>query len=211
MAASVFFDLDGTLTDPARGITRSIRYAFERLDVPPPPAAALRELIGPPLLRSFERLLDEERAPVALAFYRERFAATGLYENEVYAGIPEALAELLEAGRRLYVASSKPQVFVERILAHFGLARFFDAAFGSELDGTRSDKSELLRHALARTGVQAAEATMVGDREHDVFGATDNGLAAVGVLYGYGSRGELLAAGAARIARSPADLPGALM
>jgi len=206
MQPAIYFDLDGTLTDPRIGITRCIQYALRELDCDVPEADKLLWCIGPPLLQSFEKLLDAERAPRALALYRERFADVGLYENEIYAGIRELLPQLRASGYQLQVASSKPQVFVTRILDHFEISRCFDAVFGSELDGTRTDKTELLAHALRQTGHSAAQACMVGDRKHDAIGARNNQLRFIGVLYGYGDAAELSQAGAWELVDAPAQL-----
>ncbi len=204
---TIFFDLDGTLTDPKPGITRSIQFALERLGRPVPVEDELTWCIGPPLLASLRQLLgDDDLAANALVLYRERFSETGLYENTVYEGIPEALESLRAANARLYVATSKPRVYAERILDHFGLSPYFATTFGSELDGTRVDKTELLRHALRITKATPSRSTMIGDREHDMIGARNNGLKAVGVLYGYGAREELEAAGAGALIAKPLDL-----
>ena len=206
----VFFDLDGTLTDPKPGITGCIQYALERLGEPVPGQDALEWCIGPPLIDSFEKLVGVERAGKGVDLYRERFGDVGLFENQVYPGIPAALSSLLECDLRLFVASSKPKVYVDRILEHFDLAGFFEEVYGSNLDGTKVDKRELLSHALATERVVAAEATMVGDRGADAIGAAHNGMPFVGVLYGYGSREELHEAGATRFAMHPADLVSSL-
>lgn len=204
---AIFFDLDGTLTDPMPGITRSIQYALEKLDQEVPAADELVWCIGPPLLGSFEKLLGDRRLAVdALNLYRERFAETGLYENRLYAGIEKVLAELEGSGRRLFVATSKPAIYAERIVEHFAISTYFERVFGSELDGTRADKTELLSHAVGESRVVARRATMVGDRSHDVIGARNNGMTAVGVLYGYGSEEELVAAGAHRISGTTGEL-----
>ena len=199
---TVFFDLDGTLTDPKRGITRCIQHALEQLGEPAPVADDLTWCIGPPLQQSFATLVGSERAERALALYRERFSEVGLYENAVYPGVVECLTSLVQSGHRLCVASSKPRVYVERIIAHFELAEFFDWIFGSELDGTRTDKTDLLRYALGETSFDPANCTMVGDRKHDIIGALNNGIAPIAVLYGYGSRDELETAGADRFVDS---------
>ena len=212
-----FLDLDGTLTDPKPGITRSIRHALLALGREAPDEAALTWCIGPPLMQSFVKLLGGEAdAARALALYRERFSGIGLYENRVYDGVPQMLTQLQGAGFRLYLATSKPHVFASRITVHFGLDDWLAGVFGSELDGTRSDKTALLAHALEQTGAQPGQALMLGDREHDIVGARNNGVAAIGALWGFGSEGELRAAGAPQLATSPehaADLitaPGLL-
>lgn len=207
----VCFDLDGTLTDPKPGITGCIRYALERLGHQPPPADALTWCIGPPLLGSFQTLLgNAEQAAEALALYRERFGTVGLFENAVYPGVEAALASCRDAGYRMFVATSKPTVYAERIVAHFGLASYFEAVVGSELDGTRADKTALLAWLLDRYGVAAETAIMIGDRQYDVIGARNNGMASIGVTYGYGNRTELVDAGAGWIVDRPADIPAVL-
>ncbi len=204
----IYFDLDGTLTDPFEGISKSIVYALQRLGEPEPGDEVLRKCIGPPLMASFETLVGEDRARDALIFYRERFGDVGWQENVPYLGIHDVLHELRDLGRTLYVATSKPGVFAEKILAHFELDKYFAGAFGSELDGRRSSKIELLEHALAVNASEAA--VMVGDREHDVIGALRNNMHIIAVTYGYGTEKELRIAGAEQIASSPAEL-GALL
>ncbi|MET0220898.1 MAG: HAD family hydrolase [Tardiphaga sp.] len=204
---TVFFDLDGTLTDPKIGITASIQYALGKLNVPVPTQDELTWCIGPPLRASFVALLGgEDNADLGVALYRERFGDVGLFENELYPGI-ETTLQAVAAGRRLFVATSKPHVFADRIIDHFGLRPYFQRVFGSELDGTRVDKSELLRYALDETSTDASRAIMIGDRKHDVIGAANNGMAAIGALYGYGGREELTKAGAAHLVASPAEIP----
>lgn len=207
----IFFDLDGTLTDPKAGITRCIQYALEGQDVPVPSADDLEWCIGPPLRDSFVHLLDEARADAAVQRYRERYATLGWAENVPYAGIQTLLASLCEAGASLYVATSKPHVFASQILEHFELLPFFERVFGAELDGTRGTKTELLAFALAEVAASKGAFTqqtahMVGDRRFDMEGARAHNLHAVGVTYGYGSSAELQAAGAQVLASSPADL-----
>lgn len=204
---TIFFDLDGTLTDSRPGITRSIQHALEQLGHPVPPVEELTWCLGPPLQQSLKALLGTEALVQAgLKHYRERFAHVGLFENEVYAGIDEVLAALKADGRRLFVATSKPHVYAGRIISHFGLDKYFDGVFGAELDGTRADKTDLLAYALAQTRTDPARALMIGDRSHDIIGARNNAMAAVGVLYGYGSREELIGAGAERFCETPRGL-----
>jgi phosphoglycolate phosphatase len=201
------FDLDGTLTDPKTGITRSVQYALERLGRPVPDADALTWMIGPPLIASFTKLLGSaEGATEALRLYQERFGVTGLFENEVYAGIPTLLQDIRQKGVRLFVATSKPHVYARRILEHFDLLQFFSEIYGSELDNRNADKRDLIRHILDQERFDPAQAVMIGDREHDAVGAKANGMAAIGVTWGYGSRQELLDAGVARLVDSPHDL-----
>jgi phosphoglycolate phosphatase len=200
---AIFFDLDGTLTDPKLGITRSIQYALRKLDLPVPSQDELTWCIGPPLRDSFVTMLGEDRADLAVSLYRERFGDVGLYENSVYPDIEHTLATLKQSHGRLFVATSKAHVFAERIIDHFRLREYFEHVFGAELDGTRANKSDLLAYALKNTGVNPQQALMIGDRSHDIVGAKKNGLAAIGVLYGYGSRQELIDAGASHICATP--------
>ena len=207
---AICFDLDGTLTDPKEGIVGCIRYALEKLGEPAPESDdELTWCIGPPLLGSFEQLVGA-KAPEALALYRERFGEVGLFENAVYPGIRDVLQTLSEDGRRLFVATSKPTVYAERILKHFELHDFFEHVYGSELDGTRADKTELLAFVLQDARLAAGATVMVGDRRHDVLGARNNQISAVGVLYGYGSRSELLDAGTKTLCAHPGELLGVL-
>lgn len=201
------FDLDGTLTDPKIGITRCIQYALDKMGRPVPEADALTWMIGPPLAAGFTRLLGApDDAPEAVRLYRERFSDVGLFENEVYAGIPAVLATLQDAGARLFVATSKPHVFAKRIIEHFGLSQFFHEVYGSELDNRNADKRDLIRHILEQERFDPAQAVMIGDREHDAIGARTNGIASIGVTWGYGSRQELLDSGVTCLADRPADL-----
>lgn len=209
--ATILFDLDGTLTDPKVGITRSIRHALSAFMADVPEEDALMWCIGPPLLGSFETLVGARDAPAALALYRERFGDVGLFENALYPAIPAALHRLRHAGHRLFVATSKPTVYARRIVAHFGLSVYFEDVCGAELDGRRSDKAELIAWILAQKRVAPAEATMVGDRRHDIVGARANGLRAIGVLYGYGTEEELRAAGAHALCATPDALIDTLL
>jgi phosphoglycolate phosphatase len=205
---AIYFDLDGTLTDPKIGITRSIQYALDKLGHPAIPSEdELTWCIGPPLRASFTKLIGhEDSSDLALQLYRERFADIGIFENSLFAGIPDLLSAVARPGRRLFVATSKPVVFAERIIDHFGLRHHFERVFGSELDGTRSDKSHLLKYALEETSVDPSRAIMVGDRSHDIIGARNNGMNAIGVLYGYGSKEELTEAGALHLCAGPHGL-----
>lgn len=202
------FDLDGTLTDPGLGITNSILYALGKMEAPIPKREALYPFIGPPLLDSFRKYcgMSEADAARALSLYREYFSVQGLFENEVYPGIPAMLARLADAGARLCVATSKPEPFARRILDHFDLAKFFSFSGGSGLDGARGKKSDVIAYVLAETGASSPDAVMIGDRLHDVEGAAACGLPAVGVLWGYGSRRELTDAGAAAVAATTDEL-----
>jgi phosphoglycolate phosphatase len=207
---TIFFDLDGTLTDPKPGITRSIRYALQRLGRPAIPSEdELTWCIGPPLRSSFVTLLGgEESADRAVSLYRERFSDIGLYENAAYAGIDDVLTALRQSGHRMFVATSKAHVFADRIIDHFGLRDHFERVFGAELDGTRVHKSDLLEYALKKTSTDPSRAVMIGDRSHDMVGARNNGMKGIGVLYGYGSRDELTAAGASHVCATPEEILG---
>ena len=202
--SAIYFDLDGTLTDPKPGITGSIQYALQKLDLPVPSQDELTWCIGPPLRASFVTMLgSEKRADLAVSLYRERFGDVGLYENSLYPGIKDVLTTLGYSNRRMFVATSKPHIFAERIIDHFGLTGYFERVFGSELDGTRVHKTDLLAYALEAAGVNASQALMIGDRSHDMIGAKNNGMGAIGVLYGYGSEEELIGAGASHVCATP--------
>ena len=205
----IFFDLDGTLTDPTEGITKSVQYALAQLGVDEPDRKRLRPFIGPPLHQNFMRVysFDEGRAWRAVEAYREYFARQGMYENLLFPGIPELLAALRAAGRTLYVVTSKPTHFAVPIVAHFGLSDFFTRVIGSELDLTNADKPTLVRLARALHPDEPDHAfVMIGDREHDIIGARANGLASIGVTYGAGEAAEIAAAGPTQVAHSVAEL-----
>ncbi len=211
MPQTLIFDLDGTLTDPKIGITHSIVYALEKLGLNAPHPEELTWCIGPPLAGSFAKLLetdDHAKTAHAVQLYRERFADIGMFENEVYEGIPEALGQLHLTGYRLFVATSKPQVYAQRILEHFELADCFEAIYGSELDGTRADKGDLLGYLIEQERITPSDSAMIGDREHDILGAARVSMQGIGVLYGYGSLLELQQAGAAVLCQTPSEIPG---
>jgi phosphoglycolate phosphatase len=208
---NILFDLDGTLTDPRDGIVRCIQYALERLGLEPRSEADLLHYIGPPLRESFCQLLnttDEVALAQAVNVYRERYSKIGLLENEVYAGIPEALSELHARGDRLFVATSKPGLYAQQILEHFGLAGYFRRIWGCELDGTRADKGELIAHLLEQEKLLPDDSVMIGDRVHDAVGARANGVMPVGVLWGYGNEEELTSAQCKLLVRAPEELTG---
>ena len=201
MFTHIFFDLDGTLTDPAQGITNSFIHALKYFGREIPSYEELCKLIGPPLPYSFETILGfpKENVMEAVAKYREYFATKGLYENSVYPGIPELLQTLKEKGKYLVVATSKPEEYSIKIIDHFGLSKYFDFVCGSLMDESRSKKSEVISYALQRCGLSESDkerVLMIGDRFHDIEGAKQNGLKSCGVLFGYGSREELVEAGA---------------
>lgn len=206
---NILFDLDGTLTDPKDGITRSIAYALDQLGVVSPHEDHLIWCIGPPLKESFARLLataDEAVIEQALSHYRKRFSESGMYENAVYDGIPAILQVIRTAGFRVFLATSKPRIYAERILDHFDLSHYFHAVHGSELDGRLSDKGELIAHIIDTERLDPKATLIVGDRFHDVVGGKKNGIMTAAVTYGYGSREELFAAGPDIVLDSPEEL-----
>lgn len=209
----ILFDLDGTLTDPKVGITGSVAYALESFGIHVENHDDLCCFIGPPLLDSFMEYygMSEEDANRAIAKYRERFSVTGLFENEVYHGIPQLLRQLKDAGKTLIIATSKPAVFSQRILDHFDLSQYFTFLSGSELDGTRNDKADVISYALEQCGItDLSQVIMIGDRKHDIIGARKNGLPCIGVLYGYGDRAEHESAGADYIVETVDELKALL-
>jgi len=203
----VYFDLDGTLTDPYVGITKCILYALDKLGFPHPGDDYLHSCIGPPLWDTFPEMVGEELTGQAVDLYRERFVEVGWRENVPYDGILDALEAIARAGHTLFVATSKPHQQARRIVDHFGMGRFMQHVYGSELDGTRSKKSELLEYAIGQNP-GATTHIMIGDRKHDLVGALANEMRPIGVSWGYGSVAELASSGAAAIAHAPADLPG---
>ena len=211
----ILFDLDGTLTDPGMGITNSVMHALTHFGITVTDRSDLYRFIGPPLMDSFMEYygLTEEQAVEAVRVYREYFADKGWAENTVYGGIESLLADLVAAGKMLLVATSKPQIFAERILVHFGLDKYFTHICGVALQAPRGySKADVIRDALDRAGVSdLTTAVMVGDRHHDIDGAKVVGMDSIGVLYGYGDRTEHEAAGADAIAESVAELRTALL
>lgn len=210
----LLWDLDGTLTDPALGITNSVRHALRAFGIEEPNREKLYPFIGPPLLDSFRQFygFSDKDAARAVAVYREYFAQSGLFENQVYSGIPELLHMLADNERVNVLATSKPTVFARRILKHFELMDFFQVVAGSNLDGTRVRKGEVIAHALTQLGNPAPDtAVMIGDRHFDVLGAHEVKLDAVGAAYGYGTRQELEAAGAVAVAETVQELAGLLL
>lgn len=205
----ILFDLDGTLTDPVKGITNSVAYALEYYGIHVEDKRVLHPFIGPPLRDSFRNYygFSEEQAEEAVWKYREYFSTKGLLENEVYEGMPELLKALKEAGRTLIVATSKPTVYSVKILEHFGLADYFQDIQGSCLDGKREAKAEVISYALEQNGIaDTKEAVMVGDRNYDIIGAKQCGLDSIGVLYGYGNREEMEEAEAGYIVENVKEL-----
>ncbi len=209
MYNTILFDLDGTLTDPGVGITNSVAYALKKWGIKVADRTTLYPFIGPPLVDSFQRFFgfSTEQSEQAVVYYREYFREKGMFENEVYEGVEEMLRTLKAAGKRLVIATSKPEEFAVKILEHFGLARYFEYIVGATMDSSRSKKGDVIAYALKSCNItDRADAVMVGDREHDVLGAKENGLDSIGVLFGYGSREELEKAGATYVAETVEDI-----
>ena len=201
----LFFDLDGTLTNPAQGITNSFIYAFKSLGIEVPSYETLLTFIGPPLPVTFGKMmgLPESQVDEAIKKYREYFSTRGIFENELFDDIPPDLEKLKAAGKKLVVATSKPEEYSVKIVNHFGLDKCFDYVCGSCMDETRGSKTEIISYALDRCGIDGSSdnnnksrVLMIGDRFHDIEGAKNNQIKSCGVLYGFGSQEELKKAGA---------------
>ena len=210
MYKAIFFDLDGTLTESGEGITKSVQYALEKLGKPEEDLDKLRVFIGPPLMEQFMKYadVDETEARRAVEYYRERYAVKGIFENRPYDGVENLLRELKGRGYILAVASSKPEYYVTKILDYFNLSSYFEVVVGSEMNGARTSKTEVIEEALKRLNKsdRRKEILMVGDKEHDVLGARAAGLACVAVGYGYGTKEELTAAQPLKIVASIEEL-----
>ena len=196
MLSNILFDLDGTLTDPKNGIFRCIQYALDQLGATSPEVDRLDWCIGPPLKNSFSRLLNTKDGTIldqALFYYRKRFSERGMFENVIYPEVIPSLRRIKTAGIRIFLATSKPTVFAKQIVDYFNLTPFFDAVYGSELNGHLSDKGELVAHILDTESLDPKMSLIVGDRSHDIIGGKKNCIMTVAVSYGYGSREELIA------------------
>lgn len=205
----ILFDLDGTLTDSSPGIINSIVYALKKYNITVNDVSELDKFLGPPLHESFKEFyrFDEEKAMQAVAFYREYFSTKGLFENKVYDGITDLLNTLCDMGKRLVVATSKPQEFTNRIMEHFHLSDYFEFIAGSNMDGTRSKKADVIAYALKECQINdKSTVVMVGDRKHDIIGAKTVGIDSIGVEYGYGDFDELNNADADYIVKTVDDL-----
>lgn len=198
MIKNILIDLDGTLTDPKVGITTSARYGLNKVGHPIPESENIDWIIGPPLKASLAKLLNVDVTDVlaeqALLGYRERFAVTGLFENHVFEDVKATLETLQNRGYHLFLATAKPEVYARQILDHFNLLEYFEYAYGSELNGDRTNKGDLIGYILEQEKLDPSECIMVGDREHDIFGARRHGIDTIAVEYGYGSDAELIAA-----------------
>lgn len=204
--AHVFLDLDGTLSESGIGITRSIAHALREMGHPVPEQAVLDQYIGPSLWDCFASFgMDKADQDRAVGHYRAHYTTEGLFQSQVYDGVHDMMTTLRDAGCALHLATAKPIAYAVKITAHFGLAPALTTEFGSELDGTRTDKTDLIAYALTQAGADAAKSFMMGDRRHDMVGALNNGVTPVGALWGYGSHGELSAAGCSLIAADPAE------
>ena len=195
MCKAILFDLDGTLTESGEGITKSVQYALGKLGKPEEDLEKLKVFIGPPLMEQFMKYadLDEETARKAVEYYRERYSEKGIFENRPYPGVEDMLKELKRKKYLLTVASSKPEYYVKQILDHFQLTGYFDEIVGSEMNGKRTDKAEVIEETLSRLHMsdKRDQVIMIGDKEHDVFGARKAGLKCIAVSYGYGTEEEL--------------------
>ena len=205
----IFIDLDGTLIDSAPGITKSLMFALSKYGIEVSDRKKLSVFIGPPMWESFQKYygFSEEQAFEAARYYRSYFQEEGIFDNSVYEGIIDLLTKLKEAGKTLIVATSKPIPFANRILEHAKIDKFFSFVAGSELDGRRTNKAEVIAYALEECNItDKSKVIMIGDREHDIFGARENGISVIGVLYGYGSIDELQQAKADYIVKTTKEI-----
>lgn len=188
----ILFDLDGTLTDPFLGITRSVAYSLKSFGIEVDDLETLKPFIGPPLDVSFREYyhMDEAQSWKAVEKYREYFSKKGLFENKVYEGIEDFLQLLLNMDMKLYVCTSKPEVFAKEILDHFSLTPYFTGIYGATLDGSLKNKGDVIAHCIKQEQLNIQDCMMVGDRQHDIVGAHQNQIPCIGVLYGYGSLEE---------------------
>ena len=205
---NILFDLDGTIINSEKGVTRCVVYALRKFGIEENNRSVLRKFLGPPLSDSFMRFygFSPEDAEKAVSYYRERYVPLGVHENEVYEGIRKLLSSLRKKGKKLYIATSKPEKFARVILEELDLDQYFDGIYGSTLDESRNTKDRVLAYAIRKIGLDRECSIMVGDRSHDVEGATANGLPCIGVLYGFGNRLELVRAGAVAVAETPNEL-----
>ncbi len=213
MYRTILFDLDGTLVDSGAGITNSVAYALQKYGIQIPERSELYKFIGPPLQYSFETFcgFSKEEANKAVAYYREYYSVKGIFENILYDGMADLLQSLYHAGKKLLLATSKPEQFAIRILDYFDISQYFDSIVGSCMNGTRCNKDEVIAAALeivadSQMAFQQSDVVMVGDRSYDILGAKKNQIDSIGVLYGYGTREELEEAGASYIAEKVSDI-----
>ena len=206
---NILFDLDGTLTDNSAGILEGVRRALSNTNIPVPPPEVLQKFIGPPLDRAFIDIcgMTESEADIAVSCYREYYRSVGIFENIMYDGIPDMLTSLLSAGRRLFIATSKPEEFSRRIAKYFQIDKYFEFIGGATFDNSRERKVDVIRYVLNKCRLDPTVTAMVGDRMYDIEGAIECSIAPVGVLYGFGSKYELESAGAVAIAENVHDIP----
>ena len=210
MYRTVLFDLDGTLTDPGLGITNSVMYALNKFNIKVEDRTLLYKFIGPPLRESYKKYyhLSDEEITCAVTYYREYFSEKGIYENELYDGIAEVLKQIKDSGRKVILATSKPEEFAVEILRYFQIDQYFDFVAAATMDGIRNSKADVIAYALESCKITDLQSTvMIGDREYDIHGAKECGLDSIGVLYGYGSREELQSAGATYVVESVGEIP----
>lgn len=210
----ILFDLDGTLTDSSLGIINSIKYALKKYDIIIEDTAMIRKFLGPPLHESFKEFcgFNDDKVIEAVSFYREYFSTKGILENQVYYGITNLLEHLVDNGKRLIVATSKPQKYTDRIMEYFDLAEYFAFIAGSNMDGTRSKKADVIKYALQQCNItDMSKAVMIGDRKHDIIGAKSVGIDSIGVEYGYGDYDELRSSGATYIVKTVDELEQLLL
>ena len=207
MPIHVFLDLDGTLTDPKVGITKSIRYAMTKIGAPLPKNLDLDWTIGPSLWDSFGKMgLQNKDIDKAVIYYRERYTDVGLFENQVYKGIPATLKILQKNHIKMYLMTAKPHSYAKKITAHFGLTKFLTYVFGWELDGKNTDKTDLIGHSLGFLNISPSKVIMVGDRKYDIIGAKENLVKTIGVLWGYGTKFELEGTKPDYLVKTPEEL-----
>lgn len=205
---NILFDLDGTIIDSGKGITNSVKYALKKLGEDIPPMEVLYKFIGPSLKYSFTTFcgFDQEKALKAVELYRETYRLKGVYENDLYKGIKELIIALFNKGKTICLATAKPQIFAHKILQQFELDQYFSHIVGATLDGSHSEKSEIIELAIIKSQCNCNESVMIGDREYDILGAKANNIDSIGVLYGYGSKEELAVSGATFIVKKPVEI-----
>ena len=210
---NILFDLDGTLTDPKVGITKSVDYALQKMGIIDNDLESLKKFIGTPLTKSFNEYygFNFQEVEKAIMYYREYFSVTGIYENIIYPGIEYILKELKNRKIKIIVATSKPLIYAKKITDHFNITKYFTNIEGSQLDGKLSDKTELIAYIMQKYNLLPGNTIMVGDREHDIIGAENNEIDSIGVGYGYGSNEELTYSGANYYVNTVNNLTGLLL
>ncbi len=209
MYNTILFDLDGTLTDPGIGITNSVAYALNKFGISVADKTELYKFIGPPLKDSFMKYygFDQNKALLAVDYYREYFSEKGIFENKIYDGVQEVLSDIKNSGRKIALATSKPELFAKQILDYFNLTEYFDFVGGATMDSSRNTKGDVINYTLQNLKIKdLSTVVMVGDREHDIIGAKQAGIDSIGVLFGYGDRKELENAGAVYIAKTVKEI-----